>query len=65
MRKVGDRLSMALLAVVGAGTLGALVLTSAAKKMGLTGAPPKGASAPGAPSTEKDFQERLKALEKT
>lgn len=64
MRKVGDRMSMALLVAVGAGTLAALVMTSAVKKMGMTGPPGRSAGAPARAPTEADFQERLKALEK-
>ncbi len=55
---------MAVMVLVSGGTLFALAMTSAAKKAGLTGAPVNGQSFPSANQVQKDFQDRLKALEK-
>lgn len=64
MRKIGDKLSMAMLVFVCGGTLVALGMTSAAKKAGLTGVPPS-SQRPSSPDKQhQDFQDRLKALEK-
>ena len=64
MRKIGDRISMAVMVLVGGGTLVALALTSAAKKAGLTGVP-QNSNQPSSPEkAHQEFQERLKALEK-
>jgi hypothetical protein len=64
MLKIGDRISMTIMVLVSGGTLFALAMTSAAKKAGLTGAPISGQSQPSADQVQKDFQDRLKALEK-
>ncbi len=55
---------MTIMVLVSGGTLFALAMTSAAKKAGLTGAPISGQSQPSADQVQKDFQDRLKALEK-
>ena len=55
---------MAVMVLVGGGTLVALALTSAAKKAGLTGVP-QNSNQPSSPEkAHQEFQERLKALEK-
>jgi hypothetical protein len=64
MLKIGDRVSMAVMVLVSGGTLFALAMTSAAKKAGLTGAPISAQAPPSADQVQKDFQDRLKALEK-
>jgi len=64
MLKIGDRASMTIMVLVSGGTLFALAMASAAKKAGLTGAPSSAQAPPSSDQVQKDFQERLKALEK-
>jgi hypothetical protein len=62
MARIGDRLSMITLVVACGGTFLALALTSAAKKASLLGppAPPPWAAGGG---SQKQFEERMKALD--
>ena len=60
VRRFGDRLSMGLLVAVCGGTFMALAITSAAKKANNLGRPQLHAG----PADTKNFDERLKALEK-
>lgn len=62
MMRVGDRLSMAMLVAVCGGTFVAVALTSSAKKANLIGGSPSKEGAQ--PSPVKDFDDRLKALER-
>lgn len=55
---------MTIMVLVSGGTLFALAMASAAKKAGLTGAPSSAQAPPSSDQVQKDFQERLKALEK-
>ena len=73
MRKIGDRVSMAAFALIGGGTFIGLLFTSVAKKAGLTGVPhansnsnntSSSSSTHGSDKDNKEFQKRLKALEK-
>jgi hypothetical protein len=64
MLKIGDRVSMTIMVLVTGGTMCALAMTSAAKKAGLTGPPPSAQAPPSSDQVQKDFQSRLKALEK-
>ena len=73
MRRIGDRVSMAAFALIGGGTFIGLLFTSVAKKAGLTGVPhansnsnntSSSSSTHGSDKDNKEFQKRLKALEK-
>lgn len=63
MRKVGDRLSLAILGLCCGGTFVALSLTSIAKKAKMTG-PPDKPDMPWLRDTERAFEERLRAMDR-